>query len=88
MGAVAKLAPGTGVECFDTTEALAINRARLDHLDSLCLALHGKRVLDVGCGVGHLADFLKGRAARSSAWMVESRISPACTGVIPTLKRM
>ena len=46
-----------GVEPFDTQEAAAINRARLDHLDSLGLDLSGKRVLDVGCGVGHLANF-------------------------------
>jgi SAM-dependent methyltransferase len=46
---------GAGVECFDTPAALALNRARMAHLESIGLALHGKRVLDVGCGVGHLA---------------------------------
>jgi SAM-dependent methyltransferase len=48
---------GGGVECFDTPEALELNRARLDHLRSLELPLRGKRVVDVGCGVGHLAQF-------------------------------
>jgi SAM-dependent methyltransferase len=48
---------GGGVECFDTPAAMAINRARLDHLQSLGLPLEGKRILDVGCGVGHLAQF-------------------------------
>jgi SAM-dependent methyltransferase len=46
-----------GVESFDTPEAVSINRARLDTLASLQLPLNGKKVLDVGCGVGHLAQF-------------------------------
>jgi 2-polyprenyl-3-methyl-5-hydroxy-6-metoxy-1,4-benzoquinol methylase len=46
---------GGGVEGFDTPGALAINRARLEHLAALRLPLAGKSVLDVGCGVGHLA---------------------------------
>jgi 2-polyprenyl-3-methyl-5-hydroxy-6-metoxy-1,4-benzoquinol methylase len=49
--------PGGGVENFDTPAALELNRARLTHLASLDLPLQGKRVLDVGCGVGHLAQF-------------------------------
>jgi SAM-dependent methyltransferase len=49
--------PGSGVEAFDTPAALAINGARLEHLASLGLPLDGRRVLDVGCGVGHLAQF-------------------------------
>lgn len=52
---------GGGVECFDTPAALAINQARLVHLQSLGLPLEGKRVLDVGCGVGHLAQFFLSR---------------------------
>src|SRR5438105_3082377 len=51
----------SGVECFETPAALELNRARLAHLQSLDLALDGKRVLDVGCGVGHLAQFFLGR---------------------------
>jgi SAM-dependent methyltransferase len=43
-----------GVQVFDTPEALALNAARMTHLESLKLPLQGKRVLDLGCGVGHL----------------------------------
>jgi SAM-dependent methyltransferase len=48
---------GGGVEGFDTVEASLINEARLDHLDSLNLPLARRRVLDVGSGPGHLAQF-------------------------------
>jgi len=53
--------PGGGIEVFDTTDAAVINRARLLHLDSLGLPLSDRRVLDVGCGVGHLAQYFVGR---------------------------
>jgi SAM-dependent methyltransferase len=49
---------GGGLEAFETPDAHQINRARMEHLESLGLELAGKRVLDVGCGVGHLAQFL------------------------------
>jgi SAM-dependent methyltransferase len=48
---------GGGIECFDTAEALEINRARLAHLAALELPLAGRRVLEVGAGVGHLSGF-------------------------------
>ncbi len=48
---------GGGVETFDQFESIEINRARMEHLASLNLPIEGKRVLDVGCGVGHLAQF-------------------------------
>lgn len=47
---------GGGLEVFDSSAAKAINEARMRNLQSLELPLRGKRVLDVGCGVGHLAD--------------------------------
>jgi SAM-dependent methyltransferase len=56
--------PAGGVETFDTEGAHAINRARMGHLDSLGLPLDGKRVLDVGSGVGHLAQYFVGRGCR------------------------
>jgi SAM-dependent methyltransferase len=51
-------APEGGDEAaFETPEAHAINRARLEHLASLGLFLECRRVLDLGGGVGHLAQF-------------------------------
>ncbi|MBI2100026.1 MAG: methyltransferase domain-containing protein [Candidatus Vogelbacteria bacterium] len=49
--------PQEKTETFDKKEALDINLARLNHLKSLNLNLAGKRVVDTGCGVGHLAQF-------------------------------
>lgn len=43
---------------FDTPEALRLNKARMEHLFSLDLPLQDFIVLDVGCGVGHLAEYL------------------------------
>ncbi len=61
----------TGVEVFDTPEATALNRARMAHLQLLNLPIAGKRVLDVGCGVGHLAASLEAMGARVTC--VDSR---------------
>lgn len=44
-------------ECFDAPEADALNKARMEHLDSLKLPIDGKTVLDLGCGVGKLAPY-------------------------------
>lgn len=55
---------GGGLEVFDSPEALAINEARMSHLESLALPLAGKRVLDAGCGVGHLASRLERMGCR------------------------
>jgi SAM-dependent methyltransferase len=55
---------GGGFTVFDAADAQSINKARLSHLASLDLALRGKSVLDVGCGVGHLAGFFEERGAR------------------------
>ena len=54
--------PGPGV--FDAPNALAINKARMEHLASLGLPLAGKTVLDVGAGVGYLASVLAGMGCR------------------------
>lgn len=43
-----------GLEVFDAPNALAINQARMANLEAMGLPLAGKRVLDLGCGVGHL----------------------------------
>jgi FkbM family methyltransferase len=56
---------GGGLEVFDVPAALAINRARLAHLESLGLPLSGKSVLDLGCGVGHLAQFFIAQGCRT-----------------------
>jgi len=42
---------------FLTPEASVINKARLDHLASLDLPIAGKRVLEVGAGIGLHTDF-------------------------------
>jgi FkbM family methyltransferase len=48
---------GGGVSVFDTEAARQINDARMSHLASLGLSIEGRKVLDVGGGVGHLAQF-------------------------------
>ena len=40
-----------------------INPLRLDHIDRLCGGLAGRRVLDVGCGGGILAEAMAGKGA-------------------------
>jgi FkbM family methyltransferase len=55
---------GGGSAVFDSNDAQAINQARLSHLASLNLPIRGKTVLDVGCGVGHLAQFFVERKCR------------------------
>ena len=45
-------------DVFTTPNALAINRARMEHLRSLRVLKKGDRVLDVGCGPGLLARYL------------------------------
>jgi len=58
------LTGGGGVAVFDSADALGINQARMEHLDSLQLPVAGKSVLDVGCGVGHLAQFFVQRGCK------------------------
>jgi FkbM family methyltransferase len=53
-----------GVEVFDSPAAREINAARLEHLAGLDLSIHGKSVLDLGCGVGHLSTFFVERGCR------------------------
>lgn len=52
---------GGGVESFDTDAALELNEARLAHLALLDLPIDGRRVLEVGAGVGHLTGFFVDR---------------------------
>jgi methyltransferase family protein len=49
---------------FETPDALHINRARLDHLASLGLDIDGKRVIEVGAGIGLLGEFFERRGCR------------------------
>ena len=44
-------------DVFDEPMAISINNARLRHLASLNLDLENKTVIDIGSGVGHLAQF-------------------------------
>ena len=55
---------GGGLECFETPEAAAINKARLDHLAGLRLRVDGRSVLEVGAGVGHLSRFFLERGCQ------------------------
>jgi SAM-dependent methyltransferase len=48
-------------EAFLLPEAIAINKARLDHLASLGLELSGKSVLEVGAGIGLHTEFFEER---------------------------
>lgn len=59
-----EMQPGWGPETFDRQGALDINQARLAHLESLGLPIAGKTVLDVGSGVGHLAQFFVSKGCR------------------------
>ncbi len=44
-------------DVFDYPAALEINKARLANLDTLGIAFRGKSVIDIGCGIGHLAGY-------------------------------
>jgi SAM-dependent methyltransferase len=63
---------GGGFESFDTDAALQINEARLTHLASLELPLDGRRVLEVGAGVGRLTGFFVNRGC--SVVVTEARL--------------
>jgi SAM-dependent methyltransferase len=55
------------ISVFDSPEALGLNKARMDHLALFNFPLDGIRVLDLGCGVGHLSQFFVGRGAKVTA---------------------
>jgi len=57
-------APQSDHHVFEDGLAVAINRARLDFLESLNLPIAGKRILDAGCGVGHHTPFYLSRGCR------------------------
>jgi SAM-dependent methyltransferase len=46
---------------FDLPDSVQINKARLDHLNSLGLELNGRSVLEPGCGIGMLTKFWEER---------------------------
>jgi len=56
--------PEAPANAFDETLATRINRARMEHLESLKLPFTGKSVIDVGCGVGHLAQFFVNKGCK------------------------
>jgi FkbM family methyltransferase len=58
---------GGGVSVFDTEAARQLNEARMAHLESLGLPIEGRKVIDVGCGVGHLAQFFTARRCEVAA---------------------
>ena len=49
---------------FLDADALAINKARLDHLATLHLPVEGKSVLEVGAGIGMLTGFFEDRGCK------------------------
>ena len=67
--AAERVREGGDAASFDTPEAIAIDRARLDHLAALGLPLEGRRVLDVGGGPTQLAQFFveRGRGLATDA---------------------
>lgn len=58
---------------FDTEDAFAINKARMDHLESLGFDFDGKTILDAGAGVGHLAAYLDNWGLGSRITCVDAR---------------
>jgi len=55
--------------CFDTTEALAINRERVEWMGKLNIDWSGKRVLETGCGPrGDITTFLESKGAHVIAF--------------------
>lgn len=86
--------PVEGVETFDTEAASRLNRARMQHLDSLGLPLAGRTVVDVGCGVGHLAQFFAAKGcdvlcldARSENIERLQQLYPGCKADVLDLER-
>jgi SAM-dependent methyltransferase len=77
---------GGGVESFDTEAALEINRARLEHLTSLGLPLEGRRVLEVGAGVGWLTGFFLDRGCSVVATEARSENVAELRRRLPTVK--
>jgi SAM-dependent methyltransferase len=63
--------PNAGIVVFDDVAAESINIARMDWLSALDLDIRGKRVLDVGAGVGHFSRYYRERGA--SVVAVEGR---------------
>lgn len=77
---------GGGLSVFEASGAAAINRARMEHLESLGLPISGKSVLDVGCGVGHLAQFFVEHGCRTLCIDARSENIQRLRTLYPTLE--
>lgn len=69
-------------DVFDSADALVLNQARMDHLESLNLTIKGKSVLDVGCGVGYFSQWWLDRGANVMA------IDARPENVLETMRRV
>src|SRR5580658_2721919 len=78
--------PKGASELVEASGLNAINHARMEHLKSLGLPIDGKSVLDVGCGVGHLAQFFVERGCRTVCLDARSENIQRLRALYPTLE--
>ncbi len=53
-----------GIHVFFSPDAISINKARLEHLESIGIEIEGKRVLDLGARVGILGKFFEDKGCK------------------------